>query len=572
MTDRTDPDSPEPRDDATFSMFGDEDTGAADAGYQVLARKYRPKLFSDLIGQEAMVHTLENAFKTGRIAHAFMLTGVRGVGKTTTARLLARGLNYARDGVDQPSIALDPPGDHCQAIMESRHPDVLELDAASRTGVADMRDLLDGVRYSPVSARFKVYIIDEVHMLSTAAFNALLKTLEEPPAHVKFIFATTEIRKVPVTVLSRCQRFDLKRLDAARLAGHLSRIAKAEGADVSEEGLALIARAAEGSVRDGLSILDQAIVQAEPGTPVAGEAVRDMLGLGDRARLLDAFEMMIRADGASAIAELSDQVSSGADPLVLLKDLLDICADVATAQAAPDYTPPGPEDWAARTKAMAQSMSAAQAGRYWQMLLSGYQSAQVAPDSAVALRMIALRIAAAAGLPSPEDAARLLAAGGGAAGAAGKPDARPAGSGPVALSSFEDVVALLDAKREAILSGEVEAYLRPASFALGHIACAVKDGAPPDILKRLSDFLGDQTGLEWRVDPAAPEAGETLRERAARVQAEKIDAAAAHPAVAKALAALPGATIVDVRQDGPLEAGSEKDNVHRLDTGYGKTG
>ncbi|MEL6322912.1 MAG: DNA polymerase III subunit gamma/tau, partial [Pseudomonadota bacterium] len=264
-------------------MFGEAETGGSDdGGYQVLARKYRPKLFSDLIGQEAMVRTLSNAFETGRIAHAFMLTGVRGVGKTTTARLLARALNYRTSDEDAPSLTLDPPGEHCQAIMESRHPDVLELDAASRTGVADMRDLLDGARYAPVSARYKVYIIDEVHMLSTAAFNALLKTLEEPPLHVKFIFATTEIRKVPVTVLSRCQRFDLKRLDPIGLAKHLGRIAEAEGVTVSEEGCALIARAAEGSVRDGLSILDQALVQHVDGETVSAAAVRDMLGLADR--------------------------------------------------------------------------------------------------------------------------------------------------------------------------------------------------------------------------------------------------------------------------------------------------
>ena len=283
------------RDDATFSMFGEEEMGSAEAKapYQVLARKYRPKLFSDLIGQEAMVRTLRNAFETGRIAHAFMLTGVRGVGKTTTARLLARAFNYEGADHDGPSLKLDPPGEHCKAIMESRHPDVLELDAASRTGVADMRDLLDGVRYSPQAARYKVYIIDEVHMLSTASFNALLKTLEEPPPHVKFIFATTEIRKVPVTVLSRCQRFDLKRLETAELAAHLAKIAAREGAKISEEGITLIARAAEGSVRDGLSILDQAIVQGLDGGEISGEAVRDMLGLGDRLRLLDVFEYAV---------------------------------------------------------------------------------------------------------------------------------------------------------------------------------------------------------------------------------------------------------------------------------------
>ena len=308
----SDTDSDTERDDATFSMFGDDEAGARPRAYEVLARKYRPRRFEDLIGQEAMVRTLSNAFETGRIAHAFMLTGVRGVGKTTTARLLARALNYTSADHDGPSVKLDPLGEHCEAIMASRHPDVLELDAASRTGVADMRDLLDGSRYAPVSAKHKVYIIDEVHMLSNASFNALLKTLEEPPPHVKFIFATTEIRKVPITVLSRCQRFDLKRLESEALSKHLAKVASKEGANVSEEGLALIARAAEGSVRDGLSILDQAIVQALDGDQVTGERVRDMLGLGDRLRLLDAFEFAIQGEAQKAVDEVTEQVRAGA--------------------------------------------------------------------------------------------------------------------------------------------------------------------------------------------------------------------------------------------------------------------
>ncbi|HAO36526.1 MAG TPA: DNA polymerase III, subunit gamma and tau, partial [Hyphomonas sp.] len=334
-----------------------------------------------------------------------------------TARLLARALNYQSDDHDGPSIRLDPKGEHCDAIMASRHPDVLELDAASRTGVADMRDLLDGARYAPVSARHKVYIIDEVHMLSTAAFNALLKTLEEPPPHVKFIFATTEIRKVPITVLSRCQRFDLKRLDAVNLSEHLGRVATHEGAKVSEEGLALIARAAEGSVRDGLSILDQAIVQTMDGEEVTGAAVRDMLGLGDRARLLDAFEKAISGSAAEALAEVKDQIHAGADPAVILKDLMDVCADVSVAQATGgEFQSAGPAEWTQRTLAMAQKLTAAQAARYWQILLSGFNDLQTAPDTATALNMIILRLAAAANLPSPEEAARMIAESGGAPG------------------------------------------------------------------------------------------------------------------------------------------------------------
>src|SRR5579875_1290137 len=286
-----DPDAPE-RDENTSEMFADASPPppAAAGAYVVLARKYRPQSFEDMIGQEAMVRTLRNAFSSGRIAHAFMLTGVRGVGKTTTARLLARALNYETDEVHQPSIDLSHEGRHCAAIIEGRHMDVLELDAASRTGVDDMREILDGVRYAPVSARNKIYVIDEVHMLSKGAFNALLKTLEEPPPHAKFIFATTEIRKVPGTILSRCQRFDLRRVEPEVLVQHLEKVAGREGALVDQEGLALIARAAEGSVRDSLSLLDQAIVQAERGQIVSADQVRDMLGLADRAQTIALFE------------------------------------------------------------------------------------------------------------------------------------------------------------------------------------------------------------------------------------------------------------------------------------------
>ena len=549
------------RDDATFSMFGEAEMGAAPEGYQVLARKYRPRLFEDLIGQEAMVRTLSNAFETGRIAHAFMLTGVRGVGKTTTARLLARGLNYVSGDHDGPSVNLTPPGELCQSIMESRHPDVLELDAASRTGVADMRELLDGVRYAPVSARFKVYIIDEVHMLSTAAFNALLKTLEEPPPHVKFIFATTEIRKVPVTVLSRCQRFDLKRLDVGGLAVHLGKIAKAEGASVSEEGLALIARAAEGSVRDGLSILDQTIVQTTGGEEVTPERVRDMLGLADRGRLLDVFEMAVSGNVKGANDEVADQIHAGADPLVILKDLLDICADVATAQAAGgEYAPPGPADWAERTQKLAQSLTPAQASRYWQILLSGYNDTQTAPDTGTAARMVVIRLAAAAQLPSPEEAARMIAEGGGKA-SPGKPEAKPAEAasnvGSPALARFEDVAALLDEKRQANLSYDVARYLRPASFAPGKITCEVKEGGKRDILTRLADFLEEETGEEWDVHADRAEV-ETLHEAGERRKRERFAKAAEDPHVKAALSAIPGARIVDV-QSAPISGQESAD-------------
>jgi len=541
----SDSELPEERDDQTFSMFG-EDEAPKSAEYQVLARKYRPRRFEDLIGQEAMVRTLSNAFETGRVAHAFMLTGVRGVGKTTTARLLARALNYQSDDHDGPSIRLDPKGEHCDAIMASRHPDVLELDAASRTGVADMRDLLDGARYAPVSARHKVYIIDEVHMLSTAAFNALLKTLEEPPPHVKFIFATTEIRKVPITVLSRCQRFDLKRLDAVNLSEHLGRVATHEGAKVSEEGLALIARAAEGSVRDGLSILDQAIVQTMDGEEVTGAAVRDMLGLGDRARLLDAFEKAISGSAAEALAEVKDQIHAGADPAVILKDLMDVCADVSVAQATGgEFQSAGPAEWTQRTLAMAQKLTAAQAARYWQILLSGFNDLQTAPDTATALNMIILRLAAAANLPSPEEAARMIAESGGAP---GKPEQHGMAPSPAGgLESFAQIVTYLGEHREVNLQVELERYIRPGPVRYGYFSCELEDNAPNDLLARLKAFLERDTGDDWVVEQIRTNA-ETMRQTEIRTREELFASAAAHPAVADALKSIPGITIVDVTE------------------------
>ncbi|MCR9224952.1 MAG: DNA polymerase III subunit gamma/tau [Hyphomonas sp.] len=574
MTDTPETPEEDERDDATFSMFGDAEMGAPkEEGYQVLARKYRPRLFSDLIGQEAMVRTLKNAFETGRVAHAFMLTGVRGVGKTTTARLLARALNYSRDGHDAPSMQLDPPGDFCSAIMAGNHPDVLELDAASRTGVADMRDLLDGVRYSPVSARHKVYIIDEVHMLSTASFNALLKTLEEPPAHVKFIFATTEIRKVPITVLSRCQRFDLKRLESDALSKHLAKIASRENANVSEEGLALIARAAEGSVRDGLSILDQAIVQALDGDEVTGERVRDMLGLGDRLRLLDAFEFAIQGEAQKAVDEVADQVRAGADPLVILKDMLEIAADIATVQAAGNnYQLPGPADWTRRTHEIAAALTPTQAQRNWQILLSGYRDTQTAPEADTALRMVVLRLVSAARLPSPEEAARLL-NGGGASGNAGKPEgpgASPSGGAQAvvqlvqpseqAMANFRDVLNRLDSRKEARLWGEARKYIRAENFRPGRLICAVDPGAPKDLLRRLTDFLEYETDMDWDVALSASSV-ETQKETETRVRGELLADAAQHPDVAAALAALPGAKVVDVENSAPLDPATLTDNV-----------
>jgi DNA polymerase-3 subunit gamma/tau len=589
MPDGPEHDVAEPRDTMTASMFGD-DVAVGPPAYQVLARKYRPTRFEDLVGQEAMVRTLTNAFKTGRIAHAFMLTGVRGVGKTTTARLLARALNYETRDIHQPSMQLDPPGVHCAGIMASTHPDVLELDAASHTGVSDMRDLLDGARYAPVTARYKVYIIDEVHMLSTAAFNALLKTLEEPPPHVKFIFATTEIRKVPVTVLSRCQRFNLQRFSTEALTDHLTNICKAEGAKVAAEALALIARAAEGSARDALSILDQAIVQGD-GREVSVEQVRDMLGLADRSRVLDLMEKIIVADHTAALNEASALLEQGADAPVLIKDLMDVVVEIARAQALKDaYVFAGPADWAKRTKTMADKLSPAQSARMWRLLLQGFEDCARAPDPPAAAQMVVLRLAAAASLPSPEDAARMLAGGAAVSAPKSQPEAsrepaRPAVEAPTAiapphhddephegvrLSSLREIVAELEARREISLKYEIERFVRPAEIDFGHFRYTAAPNAPNNLSQKIKDWLEDVSGVEWEVLQSNDGAAESTSERRTRRGREKVQAAEAHPRIAEALRVFPGARVLRVEEpevQDDLDDAPASPNVIHVDFG-----
>ena len=570
------PDAVGERDTMTASMFGD-DVPLGPVVYQVLARKYRPTRFEDLVGQEAMVRTLTNAFKTGRIAHAFMLTGVRGVGKTTTARLLARALNYETKDVHQPSMQLDPPGVHCASIMAGTHPDVLELDAASHTGVSDMRDLLDGARYAPVSARYKVYVIDEVHMLSTAAFNALLKTLEEPPPHVKFIFATTEIRKVPVTVLSRCQRFNLQRFSTEALTAHLASICKQEGAKIADEALALIARAAEGSARDGLSILDQAIVQGASesgGKQVSVEQVRDMLGLADRSRVLDLMDRIVAADHKAALNETLALLEQGADAPVLIKDLMDVVVEISRAQALKDaYVFAGPQEWAKRTKAMGELMSPAQSARMWRLLLQGFEDCARAPDPPSAAQMVVLRLTAVASLPSPEEAARMLAGGAAVPSPKSQPEAprapqrgeerrvetplavaaKPPPPEPeedhgdvVRLSSLREVVAELDARREIALKYEIERFVRPAEIDFGHFRYTAAPGAPHNLSQRIKDWLEDVTSVEWEVLQSNDGGAESVKELRTRKGVEKMRAIEAIPRVAEALRVFPGARVLRV--------------------------
>jgi DNA polymerase-3 subunit gamma/tau len=574
------------------------DTPQSDAGYQVLARKYRPTNFEELIGQDAMVRTLTNAFKSGRIAHAYMLTGVRGVGKTTTARLIARALNYVSGDINEPSIRLDPPGEHCAAIQRGSHVDIMEMDAASRTGVGDIREILEGVRYAPVSARYKVYVIDEVHMLSNSAFNALLKTLEEPPPHVKFIFATTEIRKVPVTVLSRCQRFDLKRVDRDVLSDHLARICEKEGANVEADGLALIARAAEGSVRDALSLLDQAIVQGEgEDGPVTALQIRDMLGLADRARVLDLLEAALAGDHAKALAEIASLYDSGGDPAIITRDCLDYVHAITRVKAAgPDTDLAEARETIQRLVALADNLSIAQLTRLWKILLTGLEDVRRAPDALTAAEMTLLRLGSAASLPSPEDAARILRGEMEAAPAAPKPDpapagtpapvaehvsepdtpppppepdmAAPAGEAPALSANLADAPADLDALYEAMaersdahLRSDLMRFVRPISFKPGKIVFEPADHAPPDLAQRLAKWLQERTGTTWAVLPTHDSrGGETIRERQKREEREHYERVARDPAVAKALQLFPGAEIVSVSRP-DISAGDEDDEA-----------
>jgi len=594
------PDTPENAEGPPLGL----DAPSGKAGYTVLARKYRPSRFEDLIGQEAMVRTLTNAFASGRIAHAYMLTGVRGVGKTTTARLIARALNYKTQEVDQPSIVLDPPGEHCAAIQKSAHVDIMEMDAASRTGVGDIREILDGVRYAPVSARYKVYVIDEVHMLSTSAFNALLKTLEEPPPHVKFIFATTEIRKVPVTVLSRCQRFDLKRVDRDELAAHLKRIAEKEGAKIEDDGLALIARAAEGSVRDALSLLDQAIVQGgDSEAPVSALQVRDMLGLADRARVLDLLEAALSGDHAKALSEISELYDAGADPAVITRDCLDFVHAITRVKVVgEDADLAEAKETVARLASIAEGLSLAQLTRLFKILLTGLDDVRQAPEPLSAAEMTLLRLSSAASLPSPEDAARMIAEGAPAKETtpAPKPDAptgaeahRSDGSDAVQddlhddardavhddtppLSAYEDepaeaehaeapvegpkdfeaLIRLLERKRDIRLKSDVERFVRPVSYKPGSLVFEPEAHCPPDLAQRLARALTDWTGSTWAVLPSRDSrGGETWFERRKRERRELFEVTRRDPSVAEVLKHFPDAELVDVRS-----ASEDEDN------------
>jgi DNA polymerase-3 subunit gamma/tau len=566
------------------------------AGYRVLARKYRPASFDDLIGQDAMVRTVSNAFESGRIPQAWILTGVRGVGKTTTARILARALNYELpDGsITQPTIRMPVMGVHCQAIIESRHIDVLEMDAASHNSVEDVRQINDAIRYAPVSARYKVYILDEVHMLSGAAFNALLKTLEEPPPHAKFIFATTEIRKVPVTVLSRCQRFDLRRVDAALLVKHLEGIAAKEQIEVEPAALALVARAAEGSVRDSLSLFDQAIAHAAG--PVRAEDVRQMLGLADRVRIVDLFEALMKGDVAGALKELRGQYDIGADPGVVLSDLAEFTHFVTRVKVVPTVADDVSLSEAERVRgrAFAKDLSMRVLSRTWQMLLKGVGEVQASGRPVAAAEMVLVRIGYAADLPTPDEVVRSLSEEGGA-------PSRPQGNGnggavsaqppqnfaprydaprgsprssaavsprlsenpapesnePVAaaptltIGSFEALIALAQEKRDISMKMALERDVRLVRCEDGQLEIALEPSAPRTFVHDLQRKLAAWTGKRWVVVVSQEQGSATLRAQAEARQAELERGVQSDPLVQAVLNRFPGAKVVGVTQNVP---------------------
>lgn len=588
-------DAPEERDENTDDMFGAPSSAVAPAvtplpkpvsgageAYTVIARKYRPTRFEDLIGQEAMVRTLQNAFASGRIAHAFMLTGVRGVGKTTTARLLARALNYESDVVNRPTVDLSIEGRHCASIIAGRNLNVMEIDAASQSKVDEMRDLLAGVNTVPVGARYRVYIIDEVHMLSNAAFNALLKTLEEPPPHVKFIFATTEIRKVPVTILSRCQRFDLRRVDPDVIVGNLRQICRAEGVMVDDEGLALIARAAEGSVRDAQSLLDQAILQGEPGAVVPGAVVRDMLGLADRGQTISLFEALMQGRTQEALEGFRGLYAYGADPIVVMLDLLEHAHQASVAKMLGVGALHLPADQSARLAALGAAVSAGTLSRIWSMLLKAHEETRRAPDPVAAVEMALIRLCYAADLPGPEEALKTLrsgqtgsgppqsasqpARGGGgetravASGGAGRSMAAPAapvrnvrpaerGAADTALQSFQDVVNLIEAKRDVVLKLDVDRFVRLVDYRPGQITLATAEGAPANLTQRLSGRLKEWTGRPWTMVIEGGGAGaETQYEREQREAQAFRTELERHPTVVALKETFPGAEIINIRR------------------------
>ncbi len=563
------------------------DTANTDTAYQVLARKYRPESFADLVGQDAMVRTLKNAFEADRIAQAFIMTGIRGTGKTTTARIIAKGMNcIGPDGTGGPTTEPCGKCEHCVAIMEGRHVDVMEMDAASRTGVGDIREIIDSVHYRAASARYKIYIIDEVHMLSTSAFNALLKTLEEPPAHVKFIFATTEIRKVPVTVLSRCQRFDLRRIEPEVMIALLRKIATAEGAEISDDALALITRASEGSARDATSLLDQAISHGAGET--TADQVRAMLGLADRGRVLDLFDLIVKGDAAGALTEISGQYADGADPMAVLRDLAEITHWISVIKITPEAAedPTVSPDERTRGQAMAAALPMRVMTRMWQMLLKALEEVAMAPNAMMATEMAIIRLTHVADLPTPGELVKKLqdttpppapTPGGGQGGPAAAPaggggaslrsaPSQPSGGAPTALAvaqpaqdplaryaRFEDVVELIRTMRDVKLLVEVETGIRLVSYTPGRIEFQPTDKAPRDLAQRLGQRLQGWTGARWAVTLVNEGGAATVAEVRDADQLALEQEALEHPLVKAVQETFPGAKITRITTPKEIE-------------------
>ncbi|GAA4222212.1 DNA polymerase-3 subunit gamma/tau [Sagittula marina] len=570
--------------------------------YQVLARKYRPETFADLVGQDAMVRTLKNAFAADRIAQAFIMTGIRGTGKTTTARIIAKGMNcIGPDGNGTPTTEPCGQCEHCVAIMEGRHVDVMEMDAASRTGVGDIREIIDSVHYRAASARYKIYIIDEVHMLSKSAFNALLKTLEEPPAHVKFIFATTEIRQVPVTVLSRCQRFDLRRIEPEIMLTLLQKIAKAEQAEITDEALALVTRAAEGSARDATSLLDQAISHGAGET--TADQVRAMLGLADRGRTMDLFERIMRGDAAGALNELAAQYSDGADPLAVLRDLAELAHWISVVKITPEAAedPTISPDERARGQAFADGLGQRSLGRAWQMLLKAIEEVSNAPSAIMAAEMAIIRLTHVSDLPTPEELIKKLqdtpqppmpsGPGGGGGGQhhqgstqayGGPAPTHPGPSGPSASGAqtavavareqalaqyptFDHVLDLIRTHRDVKLLVEVEGCVRLAAYQPGRIEFTPTNNADPALASKLGTALQRWTGSRWAVTVVNDCDTQTVVEvREAADRALKHEASQ-HPLVQAALAAFPKAKITSIRTQAEAEAEAQEDALAEVE-------
>jgi DNA polymerase-3 subunit gamma/tau len=576
---------------------------ASSKGYQVLARKYRPETFADLVGQDAMVRTLKNAFAADRIAQAFVMTGIRGTGKTTTARIIAKGMNcVGPDGNGTPTT--EPCGvcEHCVAIMEGRHVDVMEMDAASRTGVDDIREIIDSVHYRAASARYKIYIIDEVHMLSTNAFNALLKTLEEPPAHVKFIFATTEIRKVPVTVLSRCQRFDLRRIEPEVMIALMRKIATAENAEITDDALALITRAAEGSARDATSLLDQAISHGAGET--TADQVRAMLGLADRGRVMDLFEMIMRGDTPAALNELGSQYSDGADPMAVIRDLAEITHWISVVKITPDASedPTVSPDERMRGVTLAESLSMRVLTRMWQMLLKALDEVASAPNAMMATEMSVIRLTHVADLPSPDELIRRLqdsppppppTPGGGIAhrtngttssaqGSSiapthngGATTMRGGAGAAVAIAThgdalsyyatFDHVVELIRAQRDVKLLVEVETCVKLSSYQPGRIEFEPTQDAPADLAQRLGNRLQTWTGQRWTVSLVNSGGRNTISEVKDAAALALIQSALQHPLVQAVVSAFPKAKITDIKTPQDLVADAQAEALPEVE-------